>query len=504
VGTTVVWFKKDLRVCDHAPLVAAAAAGNVVPLFIYEPDVLTAADFSRRHLQFANGCLFELRRELRRLGGDLILRTGDAVEILRQLKRETAFTCLHSHQETGNAITYKRDQRVAEWCREAGVAWTEHPGNGVIRRLRSRDGWAGRWARRMGRPILEAPMLRTPANLPSGETVPPDTLSLRPLGEVDLQKPGTDAARSLLDSFLMQRGVDYTREMSSPVTAFDACSRLSPHLAWGTLSIREAYQTARKRQEEIRGLVSDGKKVDRRWRSSLRSFLGRLRWHCHFMQKLEDEPEIEFRNIARFCDGLREDSWDQRRYEAWRDGQTGYPMVDACMRALRATGWINFRMRAMLMSFASYHLWLHWRQPGIHLANLFTDFEPGIHWSQCQMQSGTTAINSIRIYSPIKQVSDHDPSGRFIRRWVPELEGVPDQFLPTPWSLPPMEQKFAGCRIGDDYPEPIVDHKTAYHAAQKRIRSVRRNETARAEAAAIQKKHGSRRRPPDRTRGRSS
>jgi deoxyribodipyrimidine photo-lyase len=213
---------------------------------------------------------------------------------------------------------------------------------------------------------------------------------------------------------------------------------------------------------------------ERDWAYALRGFAGRLRWHCHFMQKLEDEPAIEHRHFARACDGLRPgddgmplDDAAQARLAAWCEGRTGFPMVDACMRQLRATGWLNFRMRAMLVSFAAYHLWLHWRAPGLHLARQFLDFEPGIHWSQMQMQSGTTGINTLRIYSPAKQAREHDPTGAYVRRWVPEF-GTPD------------------------YPAPIVDERAALAFAKERLYGLRRGDAARAEADAIQQRHGSR------------
>lgn len=184
------------------------------------------------------------------------------------------------------------------------------------------------------------------------------------------------------------------------------------------------------------------------------------------MQKMEDEPEIEFRNFVRSFDGLREEHWNEEYFAAWCEGRTGYPLVDACMRALRATGWINFRMRAMLVSFASYHLWLHWLRPAAFLARQFTDYEPGIHYAQFQMQSGTTGINTLRIYSPDKQLADQDPEGEFVRRWVPEGAG-----------------------------KRIVEHAEAYALARARMREFRGRPEMRAEARVVQAKHGSRKRP---------
>jgi deoxyribodipyrimidine photo-lyase len=210
------------------------------------------------------------------------------------------------------------------------------------------------------------------------------------------------------------------------------------------------------------------------------------------MQKLEDEPEIEFRNFARVYDGLREDEFNDAHFTAWCSGRTGYPMVDACMRSLVSTGWLNFRMRAMLVSFASNHLWLHWRQTGLFLARQFLDFEPGIHWSQMQMQSGTTGINTLRIYSPTKQALDHDPQGVFIRHWVPELASVPLPYLAEPWKMDSDVQRASGCIIDADYPAPIVNDKAATKAAKDRLYGLRKSSRARGEAEEVQARHGSR------------
>jgi len=184
-------------------------------------------------------------------------------------------------------------------------------------------------------------------------------------------------------------------------------------------------------------------------------------------------------------DGLREDDFNEDYFEAWKSGMTGYPMVDACMRALTATGWLNFRMRALVMSFASYHLWLHWRKSALHLANLFTDYEPGIHYNQVQMQSGTTGINAIRIYNPIKQGIDHDPEGIFIRYWIPELQEMDQTFIHMPWH--------ASSQM-NGYPTPIVDEKKARKSAAEKLYDRRKNCTTYKETAQkILSKHGSRR-----------
>ena len=198
------------------------------------------------------------------------------------------------------------------------------------------------------------------------------------------------------------------------------------------------------------------------WRQSLKSFNSRLHWHCHFIQKLEDEPQIEFKNLHSGYDGVRKVGENGDALKAWAAGETGLPFVDACMRYLRENGWLNFRMRAMLMAVASYHLWLHWREPGLELARLFTDYEPGIHWSQVQMQSGTTGINTIRIYNPVKQGKEQDPTGVFIRKWVPELSVIPDVFLHEPWKA-----ENSAHVLGSAYPYPIVDYLDAAKALDR-------------------------------------
>ena len=480
----LVWFKRDLRVLDHAPLAAAAHFESALGLLVIEPQWLHSPECDPRHVGFLLDCVAALRPELAARGLPLLVRIGAVPEVLQALRREFQFTHLLSHEETGPGWSYTRDLVVAAWCRNEGVNWTESPQTGVVRRLRSRNGWAARWAQRMQAAEAGAALgFKAPQGLPAAAlaTLPAlptlRTLGLPALG-ANLPPGGERAAWATLDSFLGGRGRDYRRAMSSPVSAVEGCSRLSAHLAFGTISMRCVHQATEARIAAT---------TDRALAYALRGFAGRLRWHCHFMQKLEDEPAIEWRNVARSTDGLRPGDGvhpspvDTLRLQAWCEGRTGFPMVDACMRQLCTTGWLNFRMRAMLVSFAAYHLWLHWREPGLFLARQFLDFEPGIHWSQMQMQSGTTGINTLRIYSPAKQARDHDPSGNYVRQWLPEFGTAA-------------------------YPAAIVDERSAVAAAKERLYGLRKTRAAHVEADAIQHKHGSRKggRPStQRTRRRS-
>lgn len=479
----VVWFKRDLRVQDNRALARAAAHGAVLPLYVAEPELWRAPDMSGRQWSFIAETLHQLRADLHKLGQPLIVSTGNIVEILSDLHRDHGLTAVWSHEETGNDWTFQRDLRVADWCRAHSIPWNEVQNHGVVRRMKSRNGWAERWDAFMSEAITNPPNLG-PLSLDVGDIPTAGILGLAPDHCPLRQKGGRTEGLSLLDSFLQKRGEPYRRAMSSPVEGETACSRLSPHLAWGTLSMREIAQATWARQRALRDTPPKGKSS---WRGSLTSFNGRLHWHCHFIQKLESEPRLEYENLHRGYKGIRPSAPDQDKLDAWAKGETGLPFLDACMRYLRATGWLNFRMRSMVMATASYHLWLDWRAPGLHLARNFTDYEPGIHWSQVQMQSGTTGINAVRIYNPVKQGHDQDPTGRFTRKWVPELAAIPDRFLQEPWKA-----ENAADVLGKAYPEPIVDHIAAARAAREAIWAVRKGEGFRAEAAAIVSKHASR------------
>ncbi|MGY2895335.1 uracil-DNA glycosylase [Deinococcus sp. UYEF24] len=486
----LVWFKKDLRVQDHAPLAAAAGRGPVLPLYVYESEQLTHPEFGGHHLSYLNDCLHSLDTGLRVLGTPLVVRTGEVCAVLEELHSRLNIGALWAHQETGNAVSFARDRRVRAWARARGLPFHELVQNGVIRGIgarngsSARDGWADAWEERFAAPLAPTPTGLHGTELSPGSLQTHSALGVEPNTRI-IPVGGMDEAQAVLDSFLTRRGVNYMREMSSPLSAERSCSRLSAPLAYGTVSLKQVVQATRRRLAATTG----DPQADPRWTRSLRSFESRLHWHCHFMQRLETEPSMEFTGLNRALDDMREGGWNQDWYDRWAAGQTGYPLIDACMRSLEATGWLNFRMRAMVVSFATQHLWLHWRQPGVFLARQWLDNEPGIHWAQMQMQSASVGINAVRIYSPTKQAREQDPQGAFIRRWLPELRDVPQEFIHTPWVW--ADSAWAGeARL--KYPAPMVDERRAGAAAKARIAAARQQDGFQQEARRVYALHGSR------------
>ena len=370
-----------------------------------------------------------------------------------------------------------------------GINWKLYQSNGVLMYLKDRNGWSAKWNMQMGKEIIPKPNISKFIKLQfKKEIFSTKNNKIKKFNYEKNLSGGESKAILRLKKFLYDESLDYSNNISSPLTSEKSCSRLSAYLAYGNISIRQIVHATRARQEELRAL-----KVRNGWLKSLSAFSSRLRWHCHFIQKLEMQPNLEFTNMVRAYDALgRELNIDY--FEKWKNGYTGYPMIDACMRFLKTKGWINFRMRAMLVSFASYNLWLDWKQTSKYLSKFFTDYEPGIHYNQFQMQSGVTGINAVRIYNPVKQQFDQDPDGYFIRKWCPELVSVPKDYLAHPHLMSQALQKRIGCKIGYSYPNPVVDLKKSTLAAKKIIYDIRNSPVARRQARDVFLMHGSRKR----------
>jgi deoxyribodipyrimidine photo-lyase len=475
----LVWFKRDLRLEDHAPLAHAARAGTVLPLYVIDPEQLFAADFDRLHYNFLLACLTELRAGLASLGQPLIVRLGEITNVLRQIAATHPLAALWSHAENGTGAARARDERVRAWSREHSIPWYELPQNGVVRGLAHRDGWRRLWFERMSLPVARMPQrLAALPGLEIGSIPLASELGLSAhapavRGRKDVARGGESRGWALLDSFLSERGASYPRGAWSPLTAFQASSRLSPYLAWGCLSTRTVYQrtVAARKALAANGLVSPLGVPFKP--GALEAFTVRLRTRCDHLQSLESSPAIETRCIDGACEELRSED-RAALMQAWCSGRTGYPLVDACMRALQAEGWLHFRGRALVASFAANQLWIDWRRLKNFLARQFLDYEPAVHFMELQTLSGSAGRRALKIYDPVRESRELDPAGEFIRRWIPELALVSQSSIHEPWTMTAVQQRDYGCRLGRDYPLPIVEQSAALAQARARLRQLQR------------------------------
>ena len=476
----VVWLKRDLRLQDNEAISCALSTGKrTLIVYVFEHILLNDDHYSERHFNFIKESLRDINLQLEAYDSKVLCVTSDITSAFNQLQEFYRIDTIYSHVETGLLVTYNRDKEFKRYCRNNFIEWHESKNNGVERGLLNRDNWFENWEDYMNSNLevfepLDNQLLNS-NEIDHLEKVFSVT-DLNTPTETNFQKGGATMGWKYANSFFETRHEEYMFNISKPEASRSSCSRISPYIAWGNLSIRQVFQKANQLKKESKE------------RQHIGAFISRLRWQAHFIQKFEMEHTMENASVNKGYHKLKKSISDSY-IDAWKTGYTGFPLVDASMRCLIETGYVNFRMRAMLASFFTHILWQPWQYATTHLSQQFLDFEPGIHFPQLQMQAGETGINNLRIYNPTLNGLKHDPDATFIKKWVPELAHLDIAFIHEPYLMTEMEQTFYNFKLGEDYPMPIVDIKANRKRASDILWNMKKDPTVVRESFRILKRH---------------
>jgi len=463
VTTSILWLRRDLRVHDHPALQAARGAERMIPVFCFDDALLGGRHASGPRTQFLLECLAELDTALRDRGSRLFVRRGSPSREIARLARETGAEAVHVSADV-SPFARRRDAAVRRALREDGVEFVSHPGMFALDALEPVRTGQGNpytvftpfyksWLRQPRRPTIGAPraLPSTGRNAPGGLVPTLESLGLQQ--EVSDPAPGGEpAARSVLTRFLGGPVDDYADEHDTLTGR--SVSRLSPYLHLGCISPREIEE----RLGESKGAEAFRRQVC--WRDFYAHVLG------HHPQNARHEFQERYRGTLTW-------SRAEKSFEAWCEGRTGFPAVDAGMRQLRREGWLHNRARLIVGSFLTKDLGIDWRWGERYFMRMLIDGDEASNngnWQWIASVGVDPAPAFQRIFNPARQLERFDPDGVYVREYVPELREVPDEYLAEPWTMDEELQSRCGCRIGDDYPEPIVDHAEARRAALDRYR----------------------------------
>ena len=483
----LLWHRTDLRIEDNPALERAAAIAEsegttIQPVFVFDPEFYGEESLAcDARIEFMHECLRGLREQYRERGSELALlhgRPADRFASLIEGEKTSDTRICYTRHPTARYGAERDDQfetrirSVTESDASQHEIDVEAVPEGAIvfdaldRGVNSRDGWAEQCETYLTGEQHSAPSANV---LVSEEESVQSDLTIAGIEEQyevasrkhDVPRGGHRAAHRRLDWFTRAKNMDrYPGGISPPAEAESRTSRLSPYLRFGVLSVRQVYQAGVERggAERARDL-----------------FESRLYWNRHFRQKLADNPALTEEAVNPVLRGLHadDDERDPELIAAWKEGGTGFPMVDASMRALTETGWLNFRMRAIVASFFGYILKQWWRIGADFMYYHLIDADPAINYAQWQMQCGLVGCHPNRIYNPRKQARENDPEGGFIREYVPELRDLPEEFLARPERAPIHVQHECGVTIGDgadaDYPYPVIDFEREATAAREQF-----------------------------------
>ncbi len=457
-STALWWIRRDLRLEDNQALQAAREnADQVLPVFVVDPDLVHSQRMGQARLRFLWDGLRILQRDLRERGADVVIRKGDPVQIIPALVKECAASMVYA-EEDFSPYARRRDRAVAEQ-----VSLSLGPGLVIAHpdSISKADGgpyqiysyYKKKW-RKQYYPLPRNAVWGAPSRIEMPQGIPSDSI---PQGDFTGRKnfpPGHHSARDRLAAFTSgQNPAILSYEEGRDRPDVQGTSRLSPYFHFGMLSARQALAEAQ--------AAADRAGIEKHWKS-VETWIDELIWRDFYFSILYHFPYVV---EGSFRENLRHISWrnDRDDFQRWKEGKTGYPLVDAGMRQLLEMNWMHNRLRMVVASFLVKDLLIDWRWGEAWFMKNLLDADLAANnggW-QWVAGTGTDAAPYFRIFNPISQSQKHDPQGEYIKKYVPELRVVPTQSIHEPWSMTPSMQAECGCVIGKDYPAPIVDHGQA-------------------------------------------